>query len=78
MGAGQNLCCSGWVSHLWFGFGIKNFPLKSQIFQILALLVKKNLIGSGQKVPGSKQGQHLIYCGSKVCSGWGLSQVLTP
>jgi len=29
---GQNFCCSGWVSHLWFGFGIENFPLKIPIF----------------------------------------------
>jgi len=26
--------------------------------------------GSGQKVPGSKPGRPLIYCGSKVSSGW--------
>jgi len=30
---------------------------------------KKNLFGSGQKVPGSKAGRPLIYCGSKVSSG---------
>jgi len=28
-----------------------------------------NIFGSGQKVPGSKVGGHLNYCGSKVCLG---------
>jgi len=32
-------------------------------------LGQKNLIGSGKKIPGSKAGQPLIYCGSKLCSG---------
>jgi len=58
----------GWVSHLWFGFG--KFPLKMSIF--FPLGQKKNLVGLGQKVPGSKAGGSLIYCGSKVCSvQWG-------
>jgi len=30
---------------------------------------QKNLFRSGQKVPGSKAGRPLIYCGSKVSSG---------
>jgi len=41
--------------------------------------VKKNLIGLGQKVLGLKPCQHLIYFGSKVCSGMvgsGLSPYL--
>jgi len=79
MGSGQKfltpgqvkflLLWSGRVSHLWFGFGFGKFPLKIQKNSIFALWVKKNLVGSGQKVPGSKPGWPLIYCGSKVCSG---------
>jgi len=57
----------GQVSHLWYVFGFGNFPLKIPIFCPLG---KKNLIGSGPKVPGSKPGWPLIFCGSKVCSGW--------
>jgi len=30
---------------------------------------QKNIFGLDQKVPGSKVGQPLIYCGSKVSSG---------
>jgi len=62
---------SGQVSHLWFGLEI--FPLKIPNFSMFLPLGQKNLIGSGQKVPGSKTGQPLIYCGSKVCSGQGPS-----
>jgi len=57
---------SGRVSNLWFEFKMENFPLKCQIF---SLRIKKNLFGSGQKVPRSKAGRPLIYCGSKVSSG---------
>jgi len=39
--------------------------------------VKKNLIGSGQKLPGSKPAWPLIYCGSKVRSGQGPSLLKT-
>jgi len=60
----------GRVSHLWFGFGlIWKISLKNPKFFIFFSSDQKNLIGSGQKVPGSKTGQPLIYCGSKVCSG---------
>jgi len=38
-------------------------------FSIFALGVKKNCFGLGGKVPGSKLGQLIIYCGSKVSSG---------
>jgi len=38
-------------------------------FSIFSLRVKKNCFGSGQKVPGSKLGRPLIYCGSKVSLG---------
>jgi len=57
---------SGLVSHLWFGFGYGKFPLKISNFSPLD---QKNLFGSDQKVPGSKAGWPLIYCGSKVCLG---------
>jgi len=52
----------GQVCHLWFGFEASNFSIFSPF-------VKKNLFGLGQKVPGSKAGQPLIYRGSKVSSG---------
>jgi len=64
---------SGRVSYLWFGFGI--FSLKILKNSIFSLLIKKNLIWLGQKLPRSKTGRPLIYCGSKLCSGWvGLGQ----
>jgi len=50
---------SGWVSHLWFGFG--KSPLKIPNFSIFSLRIKKNLIGSGQKVHGSKLVRPLNY-----------------
>jgi len=47
-----------------------------QIFNFFPFGSKKNLFGSGQKVPGSKTGWPLIYCGSKACLGWvGLGRV---
>jgi len=51
----------GWVRSAIFGLGLK-------IFQFFFSPGQKNLIRLGQKVPGSKTGQLLIYCGSKVCS----------
>jgi len=59
----------GRVSHLWFLLGGWKFPQKMSNFSIFSLQVKKNLFGLGQKVPGSKAGWPLIYCGSKVNSG---------
>jgi len=47
------------------GLALENFSLKSQIFQFYALQVKKNLIGSDQKVPRSMPGQSLITAGQK-------------
>jgi len=67
----------GRVSHFWFGYRFGKFPLKCQMFQFFALWVKKNLIRSGGKVPGSELGQPLIYCGSKVCSGWVRSEPIS-
>jgi len=55
----------GQVSHLWFEFGFRKFAIKIPNF---SMWVKKYLIGSGQKVPGSKTCLPLFYCGSKVCS----------
>jgi len=57
------------VSHLWFGFEFGKFPLKISNFSIFFLSGQKNIFGSGRKVPGSKAGQPLIYCESKVSSG---------
>jgi len=37
---------SGLVSHLWFGFEFRKFPLKTSDFSIFSLRVKKNLVGS--------------------------------
>jgi len=42
------------------GWGLENFPSKSQIFQKISS-------GRGQKVPKSKPGRPLIYWSSKVC-----------
>jgi len=64
---GSIFCSSGRIRHLWFGFG--KFPLKASNFSIFFPSSQKNLIWSGQKVPGSKVGLPLIYCGSRECSG---------
>jgi len=53
-------------------FGLENFPLKSQIFQFFPL-GQKNLLGSGEKVPGSKTGEVLIYECLLLASGHGPS-----
>jgi len=45
------------------------FSLKTSNFAIFFPFGQKNLICLGQKVPGSKAGRPLIYCGSKVSSG---------
>jgi len=67
---GSIFCGSGQVGSVIWGLGLnfKNFPLKCQIFQFFSLRIKKNCFGSGRKVPGSKPGRHLIYCGSKASS----------
>jgi len=46
---------------------------KNVNFFNFSLRVKKNLFGSSRKVPGSKAGQPLIYCRSKVSLGQGSS-----
>jgi len=68
IGVWSNFCCLGQIVSAIFGLGLENFPRKSQIFQLFDLRVKKILIGSGQKVPGSKPDWPFIYCRSKVCS----------
>jgi len=40
-----------WVGSAIYGLGLENFTQKSQLFQFFSLLVKKNLLGLGQKVP---------------------------
>jgi len=74
-GSGSKIFDPGRVSHLWFGFEFGNLPRKMSNFSIFSLRVKKNLFGSGQKVPGSKASRPLIYCGSKVSSGQGPSLI---
>jgi len=59
---------SGWVRDLWFGFEFGKFPPKMSNFSIFCPSGQKNLFGLGRKVPGSKAGGPLIYCGSKVSS----------
>jgi len=56
-----------------FGLGmdLENFPWKCQIFQFFALRVKKNVIGSGRKVPRSELGWPLIYWGVNCMFGSG-------
>jgi len=43
---------------------------KFQIFQFFPLRIKKISSGQVKMVPGSNTRQPLIYCKSKVCSGW--------
>jgi len=43
--------------------GLEIFPKKISIFSIFSILVKTNTLGRGQKVPWSKAGGPLIYCG---------------
>jgi len=70
-GSGSKIFDPGRVESAIHGLGLnlENFPLKYQIFQFFSLRIKKNIFGSGQEVPGSKAGQPLIYCHSKVSSG---------
>jgi len=73
MGQGQKIltqvgsifCGSDRVSHLWFGFELGKFRPKN----VKKIDKGQKKISSGRKVPGSKAGQPLIYCGSKV--SWG-------
>jgi len=60
-GSGLNFCCSGQVSYFWFGYGFGNFPLKIPNFSIFCPADQKNIIGSGQKVPGSQPGWAFLF-----------------
>jgi len=55
------------------GLGLENCPKNIRFFNFFPSAQKKSLWVSGQKVPGSKASQPLIYCGSKVSSGQGPS-----
>jgi len=54
------------IRHLCFEFELGKFPLKISNFSTFFPSGKKNLIRSGQKIPGSRTGQRLIICKSKV------------
>jgi len=77
MGLGQNFLTwvgSGWVDSLWLGSGQPFmvwdciWKISPKFFNFFAL-GQKILFGSGRKVPGSKVGWPLIYCGSKISLG---------
>jgi len=80
-GSGSKSFVLGCAKFLVLGLGqpslvwvwVWKFPLKIPNF---SLPVRKNLFGLGQKVPGSKPDQPLIYCESKVWSDQGPSLVL--
>jgi len=68
MGPGSIFCYTGQVglgqpSLVW----VWKVSPKNLKFLIFFPLDQKNIIRLGQKVPGSKAGHPLIYCGSKVC-----------
>jgi len=65
-GSGSNIFWPGLgrVSHIWFWFWFGKFPLKCQIFNYFLFRSKKSILA------GSNAGWPLIYCGSKVSSGW--------
>jgi len=54
---------SGWISHLWFGFG--KFPLKTSNFLIFSLRVKKISSGSVKKYLRQRQVSLLFTAGQK-------------
>jgi len=66
---GSIICCSGRVSHLWFGFEFGKFPLQTSNFSIFFPSGQKKSLRAGRKVPRSKAGQLFIYFGSKVSLG---------
>jgi len=69
MGSGQKFVTRVGSGQPVMGFEFGKFPLKMLNIQFFLLWVKKNLFGLGQKVPESKAGRPLIYCGSKVSLG---------
>jgi len=48
---------------------IRSEKMNNMDCSFLSLKIIKNIIWSGQKVPGSMMGRPLIYCRSKVSSG---------
>jgi len=44
---GSIFCCSVWVSHLWFGFGLGKFPLKIPNFPVFFPSDHKNCLRVG-------------------------------
>jgi len=68
MSPGQNFWLGSDRGHP--SFVSKISPKNPKFFNLLPSS-QKNLIRSGQKVPGLKTGWPLVYCGSKVCSGRG-------
>jgi len=54
----------GRVSHIWYWVWVEKISFKNVTF------FNFFLFGSGQKVHGSNAGQPLIYCRSKLSSGW--------
>jgi len=62
----------GRVSHFWFGFA--KFPLKISNFLNFFTSSQKNLIGLGQKVPGSDKvglASYLLWINSLLGTGLG-------
>jgi len=70
MGPGQIFVDQVGSAIFGLNLGFGNFPLKIPNFSIFCPLGQKNLIGYGQKLPGSKPGPALNYC-----SGQGPSLV---
>jgi len=51
-----------------FDWNLVSYQLLQSYFFNIFHVFDKNFIGSGQKIPGSKPGWHLIFCRSEVCS----------
>jgi len=66
---------SGWVSHLWFGFGFGKCPLKMSNFSIFFPSDQKKSLGIGSKSTWVKGGlaSYLLQVKSKLVSGQGPS-----
>jgi len=80
MGPGQNFWPgSGWVSHLWFGFGFRKFPLKTSNFSIIFPSDQKKSLRVGSKSARVRGGwaSYLLQVKSKCGSGQGPSLLAT-
>jgi len=61
-----NYCCSGWVSHLWFGFEFGKLPLKiPAFFNFFPFGSKKISLGWVKKYPGQRRVGLLFAVGQK-------------